>query len=66
MGETYLKIKDPTGRPIVEACLSVEFSYMRQWNGQHSSRNHQISYTRPLDPPAFAMAVQERREFRRF
>ena len=71
-GETYVKVHrlEPDGAklPIVEGCLSVDFSYMRQWNGSHSGRNHQVSYIRPLDPLAFAMAVREleRRPFIRF
>ena len=75
-GETYIhihRVGNPfydleSPKPVVEACLSVDFSYMRQWNGQHSGRNRQVSYIRPLDPPAFAMAVREleRRPFVRF
>jgi hypothetical protein len=54
--------------PIVEACLSVDFSYMRQWNGKQSGGNHFIKYNDKLCAPAFAMAVKEleRREFRPF
>ena len=67
-GNEWCECGGPVKVPIVEACLSHNFSYMRQWNGQHSGRNHQVSYIRPLDPTAFAMAVRklERRPFIRF
>lgn len=59
----------PAQSGIVEACLTADgYSYMRQWNGRDSGRNHSISYVRPLDAQAFAMAVVEleRRPFIRF
>ncbi len=30
--------------PCVEACLSVTFSYIRQWDGRHSGQNIAIRY----------------------
>jgi hypothetical protein len=58
-GETYVKISIREGTeygagliaesdmPIVEACLSVEFSYIRQWDGRNSGRNYPCKYNTP-------------------
>ncbi len=53
-GETFVHIfrheftdsgpLEGTKTPIVEACLSVTFSYIRQWDGRGSGKNHAISY----------------------
>lgn len=57
-GETYVKIFSLTNTgidanggsltiakyPVVEACLSHDFSYIRQWDGQHSGHNYACRY----------------------
>lgn len=52
-GETWVKIHwtAPIGVsatavrvPVVEACLSHDFSYVRQWDGRHSGFNYATHY----------------------
>ena len=60
-GETYVhvyKLDEFHARvAVVEACLSVEFSYIRQWDGRGSGRNIQIAYAR-MEASTFAAQVR--------
>jgi hypothetical protein len=45
-GETYVKIVREA-QPVVEACLSKDHSYIRQWDGRHSGRNITLNDNSP-------------------
>ncbi len=45
-------------KPVVEACLSVTFSYIRQWDGRGSGRNIGIRYTDHTDLVLFVHTVR--------
>ncbi len=55
------------GMPAVEACLSHDFSYIRQWDGSHSGNNIRITYDL-YAAPQFADTVRSlaKRPFVRF
>ncbi len=67
-GETYVHVywTSQTGEtsttvpriPVVEACLSVDFSYIRQWDGRNSGRNVQCQYATPRDVQMFVSNVR--------
>jgi hypothetical protein len=64
-GETMVKASH-AGEPKVEACLSKDFSYIRQWaGGSASGRNHSITLN---DPQKFADMLRSlaAQPFRRF
>ena len=68
-GETFVKISIREGTeygagliaesdmPVVEACLSHDFSYIRQWDGKHSGYNVQFGY-KAKGPQEFADLVK--------
>ncbi len=59
---TGISITGPVGvtkTPVVEACLSVDFSYIRQWDGRHSGSNHRVpGYISTPDVEIFVRMVR--------
>ncbi len=62
-GETYVhiyKLDEFHARvPVVEACLSVDFSYIRQWDGRHSGNNHPFNYRMEENIEGFVLKVRQ-------
>jgi hypothetical protein len=58
-GETWVKIQHEA-KPVVEACLSKDFSYIRQWDGRNCGRNISLSSNPHTGgPSAIAKLVRE-------